>query len=380
MIQLAKNVPKPRGKDDVSMEERLEIRLAERKKEKPHPDQLGFGKYYTDHMLIMEYEEGKGWHNPRIAPYQPIELDPAAKVFHYGQTIFEGMKAYRTEDGRVLLFRPRKNFERLNRSCSRLSIPQLDEDFLLDSLVELLRVDREWVPDAPGTSLYIRPFVIATEPALGLAPSNRYLYMVILSPVGMYYKEGIKPVRIYVEPEYVRAVRGGTGEAKTAGNYAASLKAQEKAEEKGYTQVLWLDGVERRYVEEVGSMNVFFKLGDTVVTPELSGSILDGITRNSVLRLLSHWGVKTEERRISIDEIEEAHRAGRLEEAFGTGTAAVISPIGELIRQDGRLRINDGRTGPLTSRLYETLTGIQYGRMEDPFGWVTDVLPESDNG
>lgn len=373
MIQLAKNVPKPRGKDDVSMEERLEIRLAERKKEKPHPDQLGFGKYYTDHMLIMEYEEGKGWHNPRIAPYQPIELDPAAKVFHYGQTIFEGMKAYRTEDGRVLLFRPRKNFERLNRSCSRLSIPQLDEDFLLDSLVELLRVDREWVPDAPGTSLYIRPFVIATEPALGLAPSNRYLYMVILSPVGMYYKEGIKPVRIYVEPEYVRAVRGGTGEAKTAGNYAASLKAQEKAEEKGYTQVLWLDGVERRYVEEVGSMNVFFKIGDTVVTPSLNGSVLAGVTRDSVIHMIRHWGINVEERPLPIDEVVAAARNGTLTEAFGSGTAAVISPIGELQVGGENITIGGGTTGELTSRLYDTLTGIQCGRIPDPFGWTMEI-------
>lgn len=355
------------------MEGKLDIQLSEQRKEKPPADQLGFGKYYTDHMLIMEYEDGKGWYQPRIVPYQSIPMDPAAKVFHYGQTIFEGLKAYRTDDGRILLFRPQKNFERLNRSCSRLSIPQLDEKFLLDSLLALIDIDRDWVPDAPGTSLYIRPFVIATEPALGLAASKRYLYMVILSPVGLYYKEGIRPVRIFVEPEYVRAVRGGTGEAKTAGNYAASLRAQEKAEERGYTQVLWLDGVERRYVEEVGSMNVFFKLGDTVVTPSLNGSVLAGVTRDSVIRMLRHWGLKVEERPLPIDEVVSAAKNGTLVEAFGTGTAAIISPIGELNVGGETIAISGGETGELTSRLYETLTGIQSGRLPDPFGWTLEV-------
>lgn len=355
------------------MEDRLTIELSDRKKEKPPTDQLGFGKYYTDHMLIAEYEEGQGWHNARIVPYQSLSLDPAAKVFHYGQTVFEGMKAYRTGDGRVLLFRPQKNFERLNRSCDRLSIPRLDEKFLLDSLLELVRTDRDWVPDAPGTSLYIRPFIIATEAALGLAPATRYLYMVIMSPVGMYYKEGIKPVRIFVEPEYVRAVRGGTGEAKTAGNYAASLKAQEKAEEKGFTQVLWLDGVERRYVEEVGSMNVFFKIGDTVITPSLNGSVLAGVTRDSVIAMLRHWGVKVEERALPIDEVINAARNGTLAEAFGSGTAAVISPIGELNVGGETISISGGQTGELTSRLYDAITGIQNGRLEDPFGWTLEV-------
>src|SRR5690606_30496563 len=325
--------------------DKMQIRLAERRKEKPPGDKLGFGLYYTDHMLIVDYEEGKGWHNPRIEPYHPIELDPAAKVFHYGQTVFEGLKAYRTEDGRVLLFRPQKNFERLNRSCDRLSIPRLDETFLLESLLELIRIARDWVPDAPGTSLYIRPFIIATEPAPGLAPSRKYMYMVILSPVGMYDEEGIKPVKIFVEPEYVRAVRGGTGEAKTAGNYAASLKAQEKAEGLGYTQVLWLDGVERRYVEEVGSMNVFFRIGDTVVTPSLNGSVLAGVTRDSVIRLIRHWGIKVEERPLPIDEVLEAARSGTLVEAFGSGTAAVISPIGELNIGGETIAISNNETG-----------------------------------
>lgn len=351
-----------------------------RARPKPPADALGFGLHFTDHMFMMDYEEGRGWHSPRIVPYQPIQLEPSAMVFHYGQTVFEGLKAFRSADGRILLFRPEMNVMRLNRSCLRMSMPPVDERLALEAIRKLVEIDRDWVPGEEGTSLYIRPFVIATQPALGVAPSRSYQFLIIMSPVGSYYEEGIHPVSIMVETKDVRSVPGGVGDAKTGGNYAAGLRAQQTARKFGGSQVLWLDGVHRRYVEEVGSMNVFIKLGDTVVTPELSGSILDGITRNSVLRLLSHWGVKTEERRISIDEIEEAHRAGRLEEAFGTGTAAVISPIGELIRQDGRLRINDGRTGPLTSRLYETLTGIQYGRMEDPFGWVTDVLPESDNG
>jgi branched-chain amino acid aminotransferase len=375
MIQISRKRYQNPGKDERTMEDRLglTIQLSERRKEKPAADSLGFGKYFTDHMLTVEYEAGKGWHNARIHPYQPILMDPAAKVFHYGQIVFEGLKAYRTEDGRVLLFRPQKNFERLNRSNERLSIPRLDENFMLESLLELVRLDKDWVPGAPGTSLYIRPFVIATEPALGLHPADRYLYMVIMSPSGMYYKEGIKPVKIYVEPEYVRAVRGGTGEAKTAGNYAASLRAQEKAEEKGFTQVLWLDGVERRYVEEVGSMNVFFKIGDTVVTPALNGSVLAGVTRDSVIQLLRHWGVKVEERLLPIDEVLAAARNGELVEAFGSGTAAVISPIGELSVGGETIAINGNETGELTSRLYDELTGIQFGRRPDPFGWTLEI-------
>ncbi|THF84206.1 branched-chain amino acid aminotransferase [Cohnella fermenti] len=348
----------------------IEIERTTTPKQKPKVGELGFGKYFTDHMFIANYDEGQGWHHPRIVPYQPISLDPAAKVFHYGQTVFEGLKAYRTSDNGIQLFRPNKNIQRLNLSNDRLSIPGLDEELFMEALTQLVRIDSDWIPGEPETSLYIRPYVIATEPLLGVSPSKQYLFMIILSPVGSYYAEGINPVSIHVESHYVRAVEGGVGTAKTAGNYAAGLKAQEGASAKGYSQVLWLDGVHRRYVEEVGSMNVFFKLGDKVVTPVLNGSFLAGITRDSTLTLLRHWGVAVEERPILIDELVEACRSGELVEAFGTGTAAVISPIGELSYEDERLVIGGGETGPLSKRLYDTLTGIQYGSVEDPFGWM----------
>lgn len=355
------------------MMQTMEIELTKNKKQKPPEDKLGFGIHYTDHMFILDYKAGQGWHRPRIVPYQPISLDPAAKVFHYGQTIFEGLKAYRTPDGRIQLFRPEKNLERMNRSNERLSVPQLDKEMFLEALKQFVQVDQEWVPSAPGTSLYIRPFIIATQNLLGVAPSEEYLFMIIASPVGAYYAEGMNPVKIFVESSYVRAVRGGVGEAKTAGNYAASLKAQEDAHEKGYSQVLWLDGVHRKYIEEVGSMNVFFKIDGTVYTPELNGSILNGITRSSVLHLLKHWNVPVVEKTISIDELYEAGKSGKLEEAFGTGTAAVISPIGELNWQGDKLVINNGETGELSKRVYDTVTGIQTGAIEDPFGWVVEV-------
>jgi len=354
------------------MDQSILVELAKELKEKPDDNALGFGKYYTDHMFILNYDEGKGWHSGRVVPYQNISLDPAAKVFHYGQTVFEGMKAYRTPSG-LKLFRPKKNFERLNRSNARLSIPHIDEELAYEGLMQLLHVDREWIPAAEGTSLYIRPFIIATEAALGVNPSQEYLFMIIMSPVGAYYAEGVNPVKIHVESHYVRAVAGGVGEAKTAGNYAAGLNAQEVAKDNGYSQVLWLDGVERRYIEEVGSMNVFFKVNGVVHTPQLNGSILDGITRNSVITLLKHWGVPVEERRISIDELVEAHKNGLLEEAFGTGTAAVISPIGELSYHGEKLVINNGIIGELSSKVYDTITGIQTGKVEDPFGWIVDI-------
>ena len=341
-------------------------------KSKLDETKLGFGHYYTDHMFILEYTEGQGWHSGRVVPYQNISMDPAAKVFHYGQTVFEGMKAYRTVDG-IKLFRPKKNFERLNRSNARLSIPHLDENIAYHGLMELLKVDQDWVPSVEGTSLYIRPFIIATEAALGVNPSQNYLFMIIMSPVGAYYAEGVNPVKIHVESQFVRAVAGGVGEAKTAGNYAAGLNAQEQAKEQGYSQVLWLDGVHRRYIEEVGSMNVFFKINGVIHTPMLNGSILDGITRNSVITLLKHWGVPVEERRISIEELVEAHHKGELEEAFGTGTAAVISPIGELNYHGEKLVINNGDIGEISGKVYDTITGIQTGKVEDPFGWVVSL-------
>ncbi|MFC4303666.1 branched-chain amino acid aminotransferase [Cohnella boryungensis] len=339
-------------------------------KQKPDFSQLGFGKYFTDHMFIVEYDDGEGWHDARIVPYQPISLDPAAKVFHYGQTVFEGMKAYKDAEGKVALFRPFKNLQRLNRSNDRLSIPAIDEGLALEALKQLVTIDESWIPTEEGTSLYIRPFVISTQAALGVSPSEKYLFMIIMSPVGAYYREGINPVSIYVEPQYVRAVPGGVGNAKTGGNYASGLKAQEEASDKGYSQVLWLDGVHRKYIEEVGSMNVFFKLADKVVTPALSGSILDGVTRDSVIQLLKYWNIEVEERAISIDELVEAYRNGTLEEAFGTGTAAVISPVGELNWQGERLILNGGQTGPLAAKLYGFVTGVQRGAVEDPFGWL----------
>ncbi|PUA37634.1 branched chain amino acid aminotransferase [Paenibacillus elgii] len=351
----------------------IEVELTKAPKQKPDVSRVGFGTVFTDHMFMLDYEEGRGWHSPRVVPYQSISMDPAAKVFHYGQTVFEGLKAYRTADGRILVFRPDQNFKRLNHSNERMSIPHLDVELALEGLKKLVQTDRDWVPETEGTSLYIRPFIIATEPVLGVAASKRYIFMIIMSPVGAYYAEGIRPVKIHVESEFVRAVPGGTGSAKTAGNYAASLKAQEEAAVEGYSQVLWLDGVHKKYVEEVGSMNVFFKVNGKVVTPALNGSILKGITRDSMIQLLQSWGVPVEERPVSIEELYEAHRAGTLEEAFGTGTAAVISPVGELNWRGEKLIINGGETGELSAKLYETLTGIQSGKLEDKLSWMVQV-------
>ncbi|OLN21605.1 branched chain amino acid aminotransferase [Domibacillus antri] len=355
------------------MTEQITVQLAETRREKPDQSNLGFGRIFTDHMFMMDYTEGTGWHDARIVPYQPLTLEPSAMVFHYGQTVFEGMKAYLTKEGRVFLFRPEKNMVRLNRSNERLCIPQIDGDFVIEGLKKLIAVDQEWIPTAEGTSLYIRPFIIATEPFLGVAPAKNYKFMIIMSPVGLYYKEGIAPVKILVENDYVRAVQGGTGEAKTGGNYAASLKAQELASGKEYSQVLWLDGVEKKYIEEVGSMNVFFKIDGEVVTPALNGSILHGVTRDSVIQLLKHWNVPVSERRLSMEEIAQAYRDGKLEEAFGTGTAAVISPIGEFLWGEEKMVLNNGKTGELSKKIYDSITGIQKGALEDPFGWITEV-------
>ncbi|PLT30552.1 branched-chain amino acid aminotransferase [Peribacillus deserti] len=350
----------------------INLQLSTTRKPKPQSDQLIFGRNFTDHMFTMDYTEGKGWHDPQIIPYQPISMDPASMVFHYGQTVFEGLKAY-VQGERILLFRPEKNFQRLNISNDRLCIPHIDEEFALEALEELINIDHEWIPKEEGTSLYIRPFVISTEPFLGVAPSRHFKFMIILSPVGSYYSEGIKPVKIGVESDYVRAVKGGTGTAKTGGNYAASLKAQESANLKGCAQVLWLDGVEKKYIEEVGSMNVFFKVNGEVITPELNGSILDGVTRSSIIQLLKHWNIPITERKVSMEELYQAHKDGLLEEAFGTGTAAVISPVGEFVWEGESVVVNGGETGPLSKKLYDTLTGIQTGLVEDPFGWVKEI-------
>ena len=343
-------------------------------KEKPSQDNpLVFGTIFTDHMFEMDYEEGMGWYDPRIVPYHKLELEPSCMVFHYGQEMLEGLKAYKAEDGRVLLFRPNKNIERANRSNRRLCIPEIPEEMFLEALKKVVEVDKEWIPVKEGTSLYVRPFVIATDPFLGVRPSHTYKFMIILSPVGAYYESGLDPVKIWIEDEYVRAVKGGIGEAKTGGNYGASLASQVKAHDEGYSQVLWLDGVHRKYIEEVGAMNIFFKINGTVVTPKLNGSILPGVTRDSVIALCKEWGVPVEEKAISVDEVVLAAKTGAMEECFGTGTAAVISPVGELRYEKERMAIGGGKIGELTQKLYDTITGIQLGKIKGPEGWSVEV-------
>ncbi|HEY5997915.1 MAG TPA: branched-chain amino acid aminotransferase [bacterium] len=338
------------------------------------PAKLGFGKYFASRMLSISWSEGTGWHDAHIGPYQPLVLEPSAAVFHYGQEIFEGLKAYRWADGGVRLFRPEMNAARLNRSARRLCLPELPQEVFLDGIAQLVRLEREAVPAAEGTSLYIRPTLIAVDRYLGVKPATECLFYVILSPVGAYYAAGFNPVRILVEDQFVRAVPGGTGEAKTGGNYAASLAAGRKAKEQGFEQVLWLDAIHRRFVEEVGAMNIFFVAGkDRLVTPKLTGSFLPGVTRDSVLALAPTLGCAVEEGTVAIDELLADVRAGRVTEVFGTGTAAVVSPVGVLGYKGEEVVVGGGGVGPVTRRLYDTLTGIQCGRQPDPFGWVRRV-------
>lgn len=349
----------------------ISVTLTKAPKQKPADESaLGFGKIFTDHMFLMDYEEGKGWYNARIVPYGDFAMDPACMVLHYGQAIFEGTKCYRRADGGLQLFRPADNLARMTRSAQRMCMPALDEETALEGIRQLVGIDADWVPHKEGTSLYIRPTMISTDVALGVHASKKYLFFVILSPVGAYYKEGLKPVSIYVEDEYVRAVRGGVGFTKCAGNYAGSILAGDIAEKKGYSQVLWLDGVEQKYVEEVGSMNMMFAYGNKIVTPKLNGSILPGITRDSVLKLAVQLGYEAVEERLDINEIFADARSGKLTEAFGTGTAAVISPVGTLCMRDEKLTVGDGGIGKVAQKLYDTLTGIQYGRLEDKNGWI----------
>ncbi len=355
------------------MSQKISIQRTDHPKAKPDQSNLGFGQYFSDHMYILDYSKDKGWHDARIVPYGPLAMDPSTMVFHYGQAIFEGLKAYKSKEGKVFLFRPEMNMKRINNSNARMSIPQIDEEFAVEAVKTLVQVDRDWIPSEPGTSLYVRPFIIATDPYLGVRASNTYKFIIILSPSGAYYPTGINPVKILIENEYVRAVRGGTGFAKTPANYAASLKAQDVAHDKGYVQVLWLDGVERKYIEEVGAMNVFFKIGDEVITPSLDGSILPGITRDSAIHLLKSWGMKVVERKLAVQELFDAHAEGKLVEAFGTGTAAVISPIGELNWDNKVIQLTGGKIGELSAKLYETITGIQNGVIKDEFGWLTEV-------
>lgn len=352
----------------------IRYELVTEKKAKPDWDNLGFGKHFTDHMFIMDYDKGQGWHDARIVPYQNLSLDPACMVFHYAQEMFEGLKAYRTPNGDIQLFRPDQNIDRMNRTNERLCIPQLDKQDVLDALKAIVKVEEDWVPVKDGTSLYIRPFIIATDVQLGVHPSKSYKFMIIACPVGAYYAEGIKPVKIFVEREYVRAVKGGTGFAKVGGNYACSLIGQEKAEKMGYSQVLWLDGIEHKYIDEVGAMNVFFVIDGTVITPALEeGNILPGVTRKSCIQLLQSMGYKVEERKLSLAEVEEAYANGKLQEAFGTGTAAVVSPMGLLDTGEQKMVINNGEIGEVAQKLYDTLTGIQWGKIEDKFGWTVKV-------
>ena len=353
----------------------MEIKITKSRnlKEKPDSNGLGFGQIFSDHMFMMEYNKKEGWHDARIVPYGPLSLDPASTVFHYGAEIFEGLKAYRRPDGKVQLFRPTENIRRMNNSAERLCLPQLDEEFALKAIDTLVKLDEDWVPSAPGTSLYIRPFMFGADPHLGVHAVDHAVFVIITGPVGSYYKEGINPVKIMIETEDVRAVRGGTGYAKCGGNYAASLRAGEKAEEKGYSQVLWLDGVERKYIEEVGAMNVMFKIGDEVVTPALTGSVLPGITRKSCVEILKSKGMKVSERLLSVDELIGAAKDGNLVEAWGCGTAAVVSPISHLAYKGEVYEIGNSEIGTLTKELYDILTGIQWGKAEDTFGWTHPI-------
>ncbi len=363
----------PKITEEISMLPISVTRAAALKAKPTDESKLGFGKIFTDHMFLMDYEEGKGWHNARIEPYHNFEMDPATTVLHYGQAIFEGTKCYRRADGGLQLFRPQDNLARMTRSAKRMGMPALDEETALEGLKQLVLIDQDWVPHQDGTSLYIRPTMISTDVMLGVHAARHYLFYIILDPVGSYYKDGLKPVGIYVEDEYVRAVRGGTGFTKCAGNYAASILAGAIAEEKGFSQVLWLDGVEQKYVEEVGSMNMMFAYGNKIVTPALNGSILPGITRQSVLTLARQLGYETEEGRLAIADIFADAKSGKLTEAFGTGTAAVISPVGSLCWKDENLVIGDGSIGPVAQKLYDTLTGIQYGRIPDENNWTVKL-------
>ncbi|GHV26603.1 branched-chain-amino-acid aminotransferase 2 [Clostridia bacterium] len=348
------------------------LKLTTAPKTKPADEsKLGFGKLFTDHMFMMDFTRDKGWHDARIVPYGPLSLDPSATVLHYSQSIFEGMKAYREDSGKIRLFRPRDNFIRLNTSARRLSIPEIDVDNALAALHKLINIEQDWVPSTVGASLYIRPTIIADDPFLGVHAADKYIFFIILSPSGAYYPQGLAPIDILVEKEYVRSVRGGLGYTKAGANYAASILAGDIASKNGFQQVLWLDGSERKYIEEVGSMNIFFKVNGEIWTPELSGSILPGITRDSVIKIARDMGITIIEKRIDVNELFKLGEDGLIEEVFGSGTAAVISPVGSLTYNGKRLTINNGEIGALSQTLYDRLIGIQYGKINDPYGWTS---------
>lgn len=355
---------------------KIKVKQVSPDKMKPRPtdeSQLGFGKIFSDHFFHMKYSDKKGWHDAVIEGYRDIRLDPAAVCLHYGQLIFEGMKAYRGKDGSLYLFRPADNFRRMNASAERLCMPTIDVDGTVDALKKLVQLEKEWIPRSSGASMYIRPTMIATEAFLGVKAASEYLFFIIVGPVGPYYPQGFSPTKIYVTEEYVRAAAGGIGYCKAAGNYAASLLASKKAGELGFTQVLWLDGVHRKYIEEVGTSNIFFLIDDELITPPLAGTILPGVTRDSVLQIARRWGLKVSERLIAIDEVIKAARKGTLQEAFASGTAAIVSPIGQVYYKGTEYSINRGRIGSLTRKLYNEILKIQYGEKKDPFGWRVKI-------
>lgn len=355
------------------MSYRFSVELTKNPKQKPDPDSLRFGTVFTDHMFVMDYDPENGWHDGKIVPYGPLALDPATVVFHYGQEMFEGLKAYKTKEGKVQLFRPDMNAKRTNNTNKRMCIPQIDEQMYIDAIKELVAVDKDWIPQKPDTALYIRPFIIGTDKFLGVAASNTYKFIIILSPVGPYYESGLAPTRIYVENEFVRSAPGGTGYAKIGGNYAAAMIAEQKAHDMGYDQVLWLDAKEGKYVEEIGTSNAFFKIDGELYTAPLEGTILPGITRDSMITVMKDWGYKVNEVRFTIEDVFKAAEEGRLEEVFATGTAAVISPVGELYWNDRHIVINDNEIGELSQKLYDELYGIQTGEKADTRGWIVPV-------
>ena len=365
------------------MDFRIEPAKPEQRRPKPTDESsLGFGKIYSDHMFTMRWTSDGGWGDPTVGPFSNLDLSPASLVLHYGQTIFEGLKAYRNRGrpGTVNLFRAADNAARFNSSALRLDLPEVDPDIFVGAIEALLELDHEWIPRSHGTSLYVRPTMIATEPYIGLKSTHEALFYIITGPVGAYYPEGFNPVKITVCERYSRAGPGGLGAAKTAANYAASLKAEKEALGRGFTQVLWLDAAEHRYIEEVGSMNILFKIGGTVITPPAGDTILAGITKDSVLKLLGSWDIPVAEERLTIDDVLGAHADGTLEEVFGAGTAAVISPVGALEYQGQTHHIANGGTGPLAERLFDELIAIQYGARPDPFGWIREVAPAGASG
>ena len=355
------------------MSNRFSVELTKNPKQKPDPDSLRFGTVFTDHMFVMDYDPENGWHDGKIVPYGPLALDPATVVFHYGQEMFEGLKAYKTKEGKVQLFRPDMNAKRTNNTNKRMCIPQIDEQMYIDAIKELVAVDKDWIPQKPDTALYIRPFIIGTDKFLGVAASNTYKFIIILSPVGPYYESGLAPTKIYVENEFVRSAPGGTGYAKIGGNYAAAMIAEQKAHDMGYDQVLWLDAKEGKYVEEIGTSNAFFKIDGELYTAPLEGTILPGITRDSMITVMKDWGYKVNEVRFTIEDVFKAAEEGRLEEVFATGTAAVISPVGELYWNDKHIVINNNEIGELSQKLYDELYGIQTGEKADTRGWIVPV-------